>query len=65
MFTALSFSVGTVQSPKEAWLLLSFLEKKKVKKFPKEDDTSLNVCVPVNVTDIVIKRYLLKIRAET
>lgn len=32
MFTALSFSVGTVQSPKGVWLLLSFLKKKKVKK---------------------------------
>ena len=31
MFTALSFSVGTVQSPKGVWLLLSFLKKKKKK----------------------------------
>lgn len=45
MFTALSFSVGTVQSPKGVWLLLSFLKKKKKvkKKFMNGDDTSLNM----------------------
>lgn len=32
MFTALSFSVGTIQNPKGVWLLLSFKKKKKVKK---------------------------------
>lgn len=32
MFTALSFSVGTVQSSKGVWLLLSFLKKKKSQK---------------------------------
>lgn len=67
MFTALVFGWYNSKKKKRLWVLLSFLEKQtdKTQKYSQKEMILALKHVLVNVTDIVIKRYLLKIRGET